>query len=104
MGDAMLRGAARYEDEHIQERIQEMATTKATEKPGWKTTEFWFTVLSYILAGLVTFGYLSPEQSGDITGAAHQLVTAVVELVKVLLPLVSTAVYIWSRTKIKTGG
>jgi len=42
-------------------------------KPGYKTTEFWVTVIAKIIALIAALGYLTPEQSSTLTQAVVQL-------------------------------
>ena len=61
-------------------------------KPGYLTTEFWLSVLNTILQALVLFGVLNEEGSA-------QAAELIVPLIMAVVPI---AVYIWSRTRIKT--
>ncbi len=72
------------------------------EKPGWKTTEFWLVVLGSLLTVAVAAGWITPEQSTQISDAAAQVIEAVAALVAALMPLISVVAYVWSRTKVKT--
>jgi len=46
-------------------------------KPGYKTTEFWVTLLIQILGILVLFGVITPEQKGTLSEAIQQGAAAV---------------------------
>lgn len=68
-------------------------------KSGWKTTEFWLSLIGPIVALLVTFGVITSDQSDEIQSAASQVVVAIFALISAVAPVV---VYVWSRTKVKT--
>lgn len=73
-------------------------------KSGFLTSEFLLVVVAAVLSVVVAAGYLSPEQSGQISDAVAQVIDAVAKLVGALAPIVGAAIYTWSRTKIKTNG
>jgi len=72
-------------------------------KEGYKTTEFWITLISYVVPILVLFGVITPDQAESVTSEGNALVEAIFNLLVALGPIVSTALYIWSRTKVKVG-
>lgn len=79
-------------------------------KPGYKTSELFVVILGAIGSVLVGAGTLSPDEATQINEAgqvvaseAVQLVDAVTRFVQTLAPLVGSAVYAWSRTRIKLG-
>ena len=47
-------------------------------KPGYKTTEFWVTVVCQIIGILALAGVITPLQSTELSAAVQQLVGAVV--------------------------
>lgn len=47
-------------------------------KPGYKTTEFWVTVVCQLIGILSLAGIITPEQSTDLSAAIQQIVAAVV--------------------------
>lgn len=47
-------------------------------KPGYKTTEFWMTLVVQVLAILVTLGVVTPDQQAVFTESADKLMTAIV--------------------------
>jgi hypothetical protein len=63
----------------------------AATKPGWKTSEAWMAFLTALPGAAVTAGLV--PQASPLVGVASQV-----------LALASSALYIWSRTKIKTAG
>lgn len=67
-------------------------------KSGVKTTEFYLTVASYLVGGLVLFGVLSNEEATSIVDAITVAVGAVAGLAMALAPLWK---YIESRTRVK---
>ncbi len=42
-------------------------------KPGYKTTEFWLTVIAKVIALLAALGVFTPEQASAVTKASVQL-------------------------------
>ena len=44
-----------------------------TEKPGYKTTEFWVTVMLQIIGLTAALGYITPEQAEVLSDANVQL-------------------------------
>lgn len=84
-------------------------------KSGFKTTEFIVTLILALTSVGVAGGFLSSDEASQINQAGQVAVTegneavlAIIELVKVVAPIVASAVaavaYIWSRTKVKLGG
>lgn len=76
-----------------------MEVLKMDIKSGWKTTEFWLSLVGPIVALLVTFGVITSDQSKEIQSAASQVVIAIFALISTVAPVV---MYVWSRTKVKT--
>lgn len=70
-------------------------------KPGVKTTEFWLTVLAYVLPIAVMAGLLTSEQAEALLGSLNTFLAALAGLLVALGPIASTVMYIYSRTKIK---
>jgi len=64
------------------------------EKPGYKTTEAWISVLSSVLLILVSYGLLSQTQAD----ALHELIAPALPLV---LSVVPTVVYVVQRSGLK---
>ena len=46
-------------------------------KPGWKTTEFWVTILIQVIGFAAILGYITPEQQGAMGDAITQIAGAV---------------------------
>ena len=67
-------------------------------KPGYKTTEFWLTVIAQILAVAVLFGVVTAEQVDTLNGAIESAVKAFIGLWLAVAPLVE---YIRSRAALK---
>lgn len=61
-------------------------------KPGWKTTEFWVTLATVVVGGLVTLGYL-PKEQGD------HLLPLVIFIIGLVMPAVS---YNYGRAAVKS--
>jgi len=63
-------------------------------KDGWKTTEFWLTLISVLVSGAVTLGALPTAEGEQLQGGLAAIVTGVFTVAPVLL-------YIWNRAKVK---
>ena len=61
-------------------------------KPGYKTTEFWLTILTTGVMVLVATGVIGQADADTINELGAELIAAV-------LPI---ALYIWSRTRVKS--
>jgi hypothetical protein len=76
-------------------------TISSPVKPGWKTTEFYQTLILQALAFATILGFLSPSESAGIGGN----ITTMIEHVVALLVAGGTVVsYIKNRTLAKAGG
>jgi len=62
------------------------------DNPGYKTTEFWGTILNLVLQTAVSVGVITQADSETLSVLLLPVLAAV-------LPLIA---YIWSRTKVKT--
>lgn len=67
---------------------------EVNQKSGFKTSEFYVTVVSAISGLLIMLGYLSPQQ-------ADAFVQAVVAVIGGVMVVASTIVYIVGRIKVK---
>lgn len=67
-------------------------------KPGWKTTEFWMTLLTQLVGLLVILGVISTQDRASIEGALSSAITAVVTLIAQVSVLWK---YIQDRTQLK---
>ena len=65
------------------------------DKAGYKTTEFWFAIVAQIIALLIAAGVVGADDATRLQGSAE----AVAVLLANLAPF---ALYIWSRTRVKT--
>lgn len=63
-----------------------------TDKPGYKTTEFWSTILNLLLQTAVSVGIITQTDSESLAQLLLPTIAAVIPLIA----------YIWSRVKIKT--
>ena len=70
-------------------------------KPGFKTTEFWLTVLAYVLPIAVMAGLLTAEEAQNLLESLNTFLVALAGLLVALGPVASTVMYIYSRTKVK---
>lgn len=68
-------------------------------KSGYKTTEFWLTLLAQVFGGVVLFGVLSGVEADSIVEAVGLLVKAVTGLFVALAPLIA---YIKNRAAVKS--
>lgn len=64
-------------------------------KAGWKTTEFWLTLVSTLVSAAVALGLLPTAEGEQLAGG----LTAVVSGVFMVVPV---ALYIWGRVRVKT--
>lgn len=69
-------------------------------KDGYKTTEFWISLLGQILPLLVLLGVISIEQAEGVFEAGSNLILAVFGVLG-LLGIVPSAVYVYGRTQLK---
>ena len=67
-------------------------------KPGWKTTEFWMTIVTTLLALAVTFGVITPQDSDELQVALSKCIGAAVVFVTSAYTIV---MYIRSRLTLK---
>lgn len=63
-------------------------------KDGWKTTEFWLTLISVLVSGAVTLGALPTAEGEQLQSGLAAIVTGVFTVIPV-------ALYIWNRAKVK---
>lgn len=63
-------------------------------KAGWKTSEFWLTLISVLISGAVSLGLL-PSTEGE------QLQTGLIAIVTGIFTVVPVAFYIWNRATVK---
>ncbi len=73
------------------EDIQQMPPEFPETKPGKKTSELWFAVVSTVLALARVYGLIGVEESEAWQG-----------LVEALILVLPSIIYTWSRTKVKT--
>ena len=67
-------------------------------KPGYKTTEFWITLLGQAVALGVVFGIVQPQDQGTIADAAGKAVQGVFALIVSGATILS---YISARVRLK---
>lgn len=67
-------------------------------KSGYKTTEFWLTLIAQIVPVLVLLGVIGAEQAETLQGTLGDAVKAFFALVAAVLPIWK---YIDSRTQVK---
>ena len=65
-------------------------------KPGFLTSEFWLTVVTFIVNIFVMLGYLTPAEADDF-------VKSVATAFAAISTIIITVYYIYSRIKVKTG-
>ncbi len=64
-------------------------------KPGYKTTEFWVTLVAQLIGVLTAMGLVSPAHSTELTNSLNTIVGSILTIVPAL-------VYIFNRTWLKT--
>lgn len=64
-------------------------------KEGWRTTEFWTSIITALLGLGVVFGFITTEETGKMREGLDQLVGGVMTVV----PIVA---YSWSRGRAKS--
>ena len=64
-------------------------------KSGYKTTEFWLTLVSTLVSAAVALGLLPTAEGEQLNSGLAAIVTGVFMVVPV-------ALYIWGRVRIKT--
>jgi hypothetical protein len=69
-------------------------------KAGYQTTEFWLTLTSQLLGLLTLFHVISPQDSGTLTTAVANGITAIFTIVACARVVLG---YIESRTNLKLG-
>lgn len=67
-------------------------------KAGYRTTEFWVTLISSAVAVLVALGVFTPAEGETASSAGAELVFAIFAMLAAVAPAVA---YIYSRTKVK---
>lgn len=63
-------------------------------KTGYKTTEFWLTLISLLVGGATALGLLPTEQGEQLQSGLGQVVVGIFTVVPV-------ALYIWNRARVK---
>lgn len=66
-------------------------------KPGYKTSEFWITLVALSVPILVHTGVLTTEQGTNITNTATSFVNELFDLIGVVVP----AAYVLGRSYLK---
>ena len=64
-------------------------------KPGYLTTEFWLTLVSLVVSGVVGLGFLPADQGEQLQGG----LTSVIAGIFMVIPV---ALYIWGRATVKS--
>lgn len=70
-------------------------------KSGYKTTEFWLTLVGSSVAVIVALGVLTPEEGEAVSSATGEVIKALSGLIGVLAPVIGPAIYANSRAKVK---
>ena len=69
-------------------------------KPGYKTTEFWLTLSTLAVSGLVLFGVVSPADQAGMSDASSHLIESIVSIVTTAGVIYK---YIHGRNTLKAG-
>lgn len=76
-------------DQYVQVHQDDMFEVPPDPKPGWKTSEFWVTVVGYIFAAAALGGFLGKETAAKFADHISTIVGAVFAL---------SGAYVGSRT------
>ena len=72
-------------------------------KDGYKTSEFWVTLLAIVLSLLVHVGLLSPDDSQTVQESGSSIVKELFDLLGSLGPVLSAGIYTYVRGLVKNG-
>jgi len=72
-------------------------------KPGYKTTEFWVTIVALGISVLAGMGVIGTEAAADIQTTATGVVDTVQQIILEVTGLVASLAYILSRAGLKSG-
>ena len=64
-------------------------------KEGYKTTEFWLTLITTLVSSAVALGLIPTAEGEQLEGGLSQIVLG-------LFMVIPAALYIWGRVKVKT--
>ena len=79
-----------YNKNNVEEPIKEVESEEEEEiKSGWKTTEFWITLLTVICGAIISSGLLPHESN-------------ILKILGIIVSILSSTVYTTARTCIKT--
>jgi hypothetical protein len=70
-------------------------------KSGFKTTEFWLTLVGSVVAVVVALQVLTPEEGQAVTSATGEVIKAVAGLIAILAPIIGPVFYNHGRAKVK---
>jgi hypothetical protein len=70
-------------------------------KPGWKTTEFWVTIVGIVSSLALLTGTITPEQNQQVAGAADTIAAAAVQIAGAIGTVVSVVAYAIGRSRVK---
>lgn len=70
-------------------------------KSGYKTTEFWLTLLGSVAAVFVALQVLTAEEAQQVVSATGEVIKAAVALAGVLVPILGPIFYNNGRAKVK---
>lgn len=70
-------------------------------KPGAKTSEFYISLIGYVIGIAIMLGYITPEQGQSLTTDLKGFIDALEIAFGALLSIVSLLSYLYSRYKLK---
>lgn len=70
-------------------------------KPGFKTSEFWVTVMSQIVGLLIMTGHITPQDGVSINNNFNIAITSIINFITAMYMLYTTVEYIRGRIKLK---
>lgn len=70
-------------------------------KNGWKTTEFWLSLVPQVLGVLLVLGVITPEQNTETTAQASIFINNVAQAIGAVIAGLSAYGYAGSRAKVK---
>jgi hypothetical protein len=70
-------------------------------KTGWKTTEFWVSLVPQVLGVLLVLGIITPEQNAETAAQANVLVNSISQGIGAVIAALAAYGYSGARAKVK---
>ena len=61
-------------------------------KPGWKTTEFWKSIITAITGIALTMGWLRPEEATQLTQGLMMIVGGIITVAPIVAYIISRGI------------